>query len=717
MNTPPVSDRSSDPTRSDRSGGSRNPLDDNRGGKKGKGSKGKARSKGNFPAYAEPSPRHGSGYGGAAGRPKAEGRTHQVDYDGGRGGSEIPRGLDPHDRGNPGGFSPEAPPQWGRREWDREQDLNPAFDGKGGKPKGASSFQEPPDLTDDYGDMSPADLPPYRGKGGSFGSKGSKGGSFGSFGSKGSKGSYGKPSAVSRFDEPPDDYGEMSPGGPMADFPAPYSASPKGSKGGSFGIKGGSFGSRGGKSKGSASPADRGHQGLGNNQGFAGEYSFGVKTPAAKPFIDDEDDEDDRGRPYDTTGQQPSTSSGRIYGGYDLDEIHGKKVDPMGSARDESPMGGRQRHTRAPQSNPQNKRGSFTGFGKGKDNISYEKGKGKKGFSILSPAAGRSEPDKGKGKGAWRNGEYSYESYYDYETDMSYDGTPGRKSFDSFSGDNRSHPEKGQGKKGSKGRSKGKGPRDDFDETPKSYRSLDQSPMADYPPYAQPLERMATPQSAVHGGGGRQFSQSSRDGDSRRGSAPPSRRNSGPDDRGGDRDNRRGSDRQRTSIEEQWGPPSEDEMSPMSPEHEEWHDSTALSPRSAAAIAAMATGALGQPNRGESVSSNVFALSPSARAGAGNSFRRDSKGRRDTMHTDGSPSVSEDSFDDESPVGRKAPPRPGRTLQAPPRPPSDGAHSPSPGGGYRKPPLPPRTPSRKQSASSPGGTAPSAPASPPPNYG
>lgn len=74
-----------------------------------------------------------------------------------------------------GSLSPGAPPQWGRREWDRAVDLNPGFDGKGGQPKGASKFQDAPNFSDlddspqGYGTR----LGP--GKGGGFWGKGKKG--------------------------------------------------------------------------------------------------------------------------------------------------------------------------------------------------------------------------------------------------------------------------------------------------------------------------------------------------------------------------------------------------------------------------------------------------------------------------------------------------------------------------------------------------------------
>ena len=162
------------------------------------------------------------------------------------------------------------------------------------------------------------------------------------------------------------------------------------------------------------------------------------------------------------------------------------------------------------------------------------------------------------------------------------------------------------------------------------------------------------------------------------------------------------------------------EFSPYSHEgddnDEQWHDSTALSPRTAAHIAAMASGKLGghQPPNADaargystgagssfSVGSNVFGLSPSGRGRTGSHSARN---RRGTQETDGSPSVSEDSYDEHE---LHPPPRRGRAGSVPSMAERrgsamsvEGSRSPAPnnerrGNMYRKPPLPPRTPTRK----------------------
>eukprot|EP00400_MALV-I_sp_L67-5_P000671 gene671-408_t len=126
-------------------------------------------------------------------------------------------------------------------------------------------------------------------------------------------------------------------------------------------------------------------------------------------------------------GGQDSAST--IYGGYDLERIHGKKIDRFADDREtqfSEPQRGTGAGMRGPQANPMNQRDQFSGFGKGADMV-----RGQSGTSILTPDANRakyggSQRGKASGKGEWQDGEYMSYSYddYDYEEYEYYDDYP-----------------------------------------------------------------------------------------------------------------------------------------------------------------------------------------------------------------------------------------------------------------------------------------------------
>lgn len=555
------------------------------------------------------------------------------------------------------------------------------------------------------------------------------------------------------FVDPPSDQSIESPKEAF-DFPAPASANPStlGSRRGSQHFVGGSgkggsmTGHSGVSGKGGAPAAeysfgvstplrDRSH--TGSYKGSRGDYGTG-RTPSYKGGRGDPSPlsiakmarDLDRQKSNDPS-EKKSAGSSRTYGGYDMEQLDGKKVAAgiAGPVADDSPGSTiNKKFVRQTSLNPKNDRQSFSGFGKGKNDV-LNSGKGMRTVTILD---GDEVTPKGKG-GKGKNPEYSYESYWEYETES--DFTP-RKSFDTYGEITPPNQNKGQGRKGG---SKGRPPR-----SPAQQRrgSFDESPGQSYPPYAQPLNRLTTPMSDIDGGGGRNFSASSKD-DSRRGSAEDRRGSAQTDDSRRDSfDDESGRVRKlstkfrapnqfnpRSSIEQGFidgSRPSmitdpDTEFSPYSHEgddnDEQWHDSTALSPRTAAHIAAMASGKLGghQPPNADaargysagagssfSVGSNVFGLSPSGRGrtGSGHSARN----RRGTQETDGSPSVSEDSYDEDE---LHPPPRRGRAGSVPSMAERrgsamsvEGSRSPAPkhetrGSMYRKPPLPPRTPTRK----------------------